>query len=66
MLWKIKKKVGRKFKKIYLKILSWANCFIANNNIRSVILEIKNGRCKIVKILIFRSLSSFSGKKTKY
>ena len=30
---------------------------IANNNIRSVILEIKNDRCKIVKILIFRSLS---------
>ena len=29
---------------------------IANNNIRSVILEIKNDRCKIVKILIFRSL----------
>ena len=26
-------------------------------NIRSAILEIKNGRCKIVKILIFRSLS---------
>ena len=30
---------------------------IANNNIRSVILEIKNDRRKIVKILIFRSLS---------
>ena len=28
----------------------------ANNNI-SIILEIKNNRCKIVKILIFRSLS---------
>ena len=27
------------------------------NNIRSVILEIENDRCKIVKILIFRSLS---------
>ena len=41
-----------------LKILSQANSLIANNNnIRSVILEIKNGRCKIVKILIFRSLS---------
>ena len=35
----------------------WLNCLIANNNIRSVILEIKNGRCKIVKILIFCSLS---------
>ena len=30
---------------------------IANNTIKSVILEIKNDRCKIVKILIFRSLS---------
>ena len=30
---------------------------IANNNIRSIILEIKNDRCKIVKILIFHSLS---------
>ena len=41
-----------------LKILSQANSLIANNNnIRNVILEIKNGRCKIVKILIFRSLS---------
>ena len=30
---------------------------IGNNNIRSAILEIKNDRCKIVKILIFRSLS---------
>ena len=29
---------------------------IANNNIRSVILEIKYDRCKIVKILIFHSL----------
>ena len=29
----------------------------ANNNIRSIILEIKNDRCKIVKIQIFRSLS---------
>ena len=41
-----------------LKILSQANSLIANNNnIRNVILEIKNDRCKIVKILIFRSLS---------
>ena len=39
------------------KILSRANSFIANNNIRSVKLEIKNDRCKIVKTLIFRSLS---------
>ena len=30
---------------------------IANNTIKSVILEIKNDRCKIVKILIFHSLS---------
>ena len=30
---------------------------IANNNIRSVILEIKNDRSEIVKILVFRSLS---------
>ena len=30
---------------------------IANNNIRSVILEIKNDRCKIVQILTFPSLS---------
>ena len=36
-----------------LKILSRANSLIANNNIRSVILEIKNDRYKIVKILIF-------------
>ena len=34
-----------------------ANSLIANNNIRSIILEIKNDRCKIIKILIFRSLS---------
>ena len=41
-----------------LKILSQDNSLIANNNnIRNVILEIKNDRCKIVKILIFRSLS---------
>ena len=32
-------------------------CLIANNNIRSAILEIKNDRRKIVKILIFCSLS---------
>ena len=30
---------------------------IANNNIRSVILKIKNNRCEIVLVLIFRSLS---------
>ena len=30
---------------------------IVNNNIRSVILEIKSDRCKVVKILIFRSIS---------
>ena len=40
-----------------LKILSRANSLIVNKNIRSVILEIKNDSCKIVKILIFRSLS---------
>ena len=32
---------------------------IANNNIRSVILEIKNDRCKIVKILVFRYQSNY-------
>ena len=32
------------------------HCLIANNNIRCIILEIKNDRSKIVKILIFRSL----------
>ena len=42
---------------IFLKILSLANSLIANNNIRNTILEIKNDRSKIVKILIFRSLS---------
>ena len=42
---------------VIFKMLSWANSLIANNNIRSVILEIKNNRCKIVKILIFCSLS---------
>ena len=42
---------------IFLKILSLANSLIANNNIRNIILEIKNDRSKIVKILIFRSLS---------
>ena len=31
--------------------------FVTNNNIRSAILEIKNDRCKIVKILAFPSLS---------
>ena len=36
---------------------SRANSLTANNNIRSFTLEIKNDRCKIVKILIFRSLS---------
>ena len=40
-----------------LKILRRANSLIANNNIRSVILEIKNDRSKTVKILIFPSLS---------
>ena len=40
------------------------NSLIVNNNIRSIILEIKNNRCKIVKILIFPSLSqkNFQGK----
>ena len=42
---------------IFLKILSLANSLIANHNIRNIILEIKNDRSKIVKILIFRSLS---------
>ena len=32
------------------------NTRIANYNIRSIILEIKNDRCKIVKMLIFRYL----------
>ena len=36
----------------YLKILSWANSLTANNNKRSVELEIK-ATCKIVKILTF-------------
>ena len=50
-----------------LKILSLTNTLIANNNIRSVILEIKNDRCKIIKILIFCSLSQehFLGKENK-
>ena len=48
--------IKAKIKLEYLKILSWANSLIANNNIRSIILEIKKGRCKIVKI-IFCSLS---------
>ena len=44
---------------------------IANNTIRSVILQIQHDRCKIVKILVFRSkilftLKMFSGKRTKY
>ena len=34
-----------------LKILSRANSLIVNNNIRSFILETKNDRCKIVKIV---------------
>ena len=37
----------------YLKILSRANSLIANNNIRSFILEIKNDRCKKLLILLF-------------
>ena len=41
----------------HLKILRRSNSLIANNTIRNVILEIKNHKCKIVKILIFRSLS---------
>ena len=49
--------IKAKIKLEYLKILSWANSLIANNNIRSIILEIKKGRCKIVKIIIFCSLS---------
>ena len=40
-----------------LKTKKEKSILIVNNNIRSVILEIKNGKCKIVKILIFRSLS---------
>ena len=59
--------------KYFLKILSRANCLIANNNIRSDILEIKKDRCKLVKIEIFYSLSEniftlkmFLGKRTKY
>ena len=40
----------------YLKILSLANSLIANNNIRSIILEIKNNRCKIVNTNILFSL----------
>ena len=49
-------KLWKKNKITSLKILSRANSLIVNKNIRSVILEIKNGRCKIVKILIFLSL----------
>ena len=63
-----------------LKILSRANSLISNNNIRSVILEIKNDRRKIVKILkfvlipenifkvnnFFLNLKMFPGKRTKY
>ena len=51
------KEIDIKKRTCYLKILSGANSLIANNNIPSVILEIKNDRSKIVKILIFRSLS---------
>ena len=40
----------------YLKILSLANSLIANNNIRSIILEIKNNRCKIINTNISFSL----------
>ena len=40
------------------KILSRANSLIANNNIRSVILEIKNDRCKIVKIKYCNNFTS--------
>ena len=46
-----------------LKILRRANSLIGNNNIRSVVLEIKNDRSKIVKILIFRSLSREHSRK---
>ena len=38
-------------------LLKDINDLIANNNIRGVILKIKNNRCEIVLILIFRSLS---------
>ena len=38
-------------------LISTAIMIIVNDNIKSIILEIKNDRCKIVKILIFRSLS---------
>ena len=41
----------------FWKIFCGAILVNANNNIRSIILEIKNDRCKIVKIQIFRSLS---------
>ena len=51
------KEIDIKKRTRYLKILSGANSLIANNTIPSVILEIKNDRSKIVKILIFCSLS---------
>ena len=51
------KEIDIKNRTCYLKILSGAKSLIANNNIPSVILEIKNDRSKIVKILMFRSLS---------
>ena len=38
-------------------LLKDINDLIANNNIRGVTLKIKNNRCEIVLILIFRSLS---------
>ena len=45
-------------------MLSRANSLTVNNNIRSIILEIKNERCKIVKILIFCSLCKLIARKT--
>ena len=53
-LLKLKKanKIGRSLASCELKTI-----LIGSNNIKSVILEIKNDICKIVKMLIFRSLS---------
>ena len=38
---------------LFLKILSWANSFIPNNNIRSIILEIKTKDVKSLKYWYF-------------
>ena len=43
------KEINIKKRTCYLKILSGANSLIANNNIPSVILEIKNDSLKLLK-----------------